>query len=154
MMIRLCVGLLIAAFAWSLAGPPLNACASEPASKDDITGRWHNRNGAFEIYTDNGKLNARIVSLREPLAPDGQVKTDIHNPDPSKHRRPIIGMVFMTGFTPAGPGRWDHGTIYDPQSGKTYSCTMELQDTDTLKVHGYVLVSAIGRTEIWTRGDL
>jgi uncharacterized protein (DUF2147 family) len=151
-MMRFYFAFLIAAFAWGFARLPANARASEPARPDQVVGRWHNQDGAFEIYEESGKLNAKIVGLREPLAPDGRAKTDIHNPDASKRSRPIIGLVFMTGFAPAGPGKWDHGTIYDPQSGKTYSCTMELERTDTLKVHGYVLLSAIGRTEVWTRG--
>lgn len=152
-MIRFYVGLLFAAIMWGFAGWAIDARASEPAPASNIAGRWHNRDGTFEIFAESGKLNAKIVALREPLTPDGRIKTDIHNPDASKRGRPIVGMVFMTGFTPAGPGTWDHGTIYDPQSGKTYSCTMELQGTDTLKVHGYVLLSAIGRTETWTRGE-
>jgi uncharacterized protein (DUF2147 family) len=152
-MIRFYIGLLFAALAWGFAGLSTVAGASEPTWTDNVAGRWHNQDGTFEIYADSGKLNAKIVALREPLAPDGRVKTDIHNPDASKRSRPIIGMVFMTGFTLAGPGKWDHGTIYDPQSGKTYSCTMQLEGANTLKVHGYVLLSAIGRTEIWTRGD-
>jgi uncharacterized protein (DUF2147 family) len=118
-----------------------------------VTGLWKNEDASFQLYEENGKLNAKIVSLREPLAPDGKQKTDIHNPDASKHSRPIIGMVFMTGFTPAGSGKWDNGTIYDPKSGNTYSCNMELEGPNTLKVRGYVGISLIGRTETWKRAD-
>jgi uncharacterized protein (DUF2147 family) len=118
-----------------------------------VTGLWKNDDASFELYEENGKLNAKIVNLREPLTPDGKQKTDIHNPDASKHSRPIIGMVFMTGFTPAGSGKWDNGTIYDPKSGNTYSCNMELDGTNTLKVRGYIGISLIGRTETWKRAD-
>ena len=124
--------------------------ASDSAS---ATGLWKNEDASFEVYEENGKLNAKIVSLREPLAPDGRQKTDIHNPDASKHNRPIIGLVFMTGFSPAGPGKWDKGTIYDPKSGNTYSCNMELDGPNTLKVRGYIGISLLGRTEIWKRAN-
>ena len=123
------------------------------ADSSSVTGLWKNEDASFEVYEENGKLNAKIVSLREPLAPNGQKKTDIHNPDASKHSRPIIGMVFMTGFTPAGSGKWDNGTIYDPKSGNTYSCNLELEGANTLKVRGYIGVSLIGRTETWKRAD-
>jgi uncharacterized protein (DUF2147 family) len=123
---------------------------AEPAS---ATGLWKNEDASFEVYEENGKLSAKIVSLREPLAPDGREKTDVRNPDASKHSRPIIGLVFMTGFTPAGPGKWENGTIYDPKSGNTYSCNMELEGANTLKVRGYIGLSMIGRTEIWKRAD-
>jgi uncharacterized protein (DUF2147 family) len=123
------------------------------ADSPSVTGLWKNQDASFEIYEENGKLSAKIVSLREPLAPDGEQKTDIHNPDAGKHSRPIIGMVFMTGFTSAGSGKWGNGTIYDPQSGKTYSCNMELEGMNTLKVRGYIGISLIGRTEIWKRAN-
>jgi uncharacterized protein (DUF2147 family) len=123
------------------------------ADSPSAIGLWKNEDASFEIYEENGKLNAKIVSLREPLAPDGEQKTDIRNPDAGKHSRPIIGLVFMTGFTPAGSGKWDNGTIYDPKSGKTYSCNIELEGMNTLKVRGYIGISLIGRTEIWKRAD-
>ena len=123
------------------------------ADSRSVTGLWKNEDASFEVYEENGKLNAKIVSLREPLAPDGKQKTDIYNPDAGKHSRPIIGLVFMTGFTPTGSGKWGNGTIYDPKSGNTYSCNMELQSTDTLKVRGYIGVSLIGRTETWKRAN-
>jgi uncharacterized protein (DUF2147 family) len=123
------------------------------ADSPSVTGLWKNEDASFEVYEENGKLNAKIVSLREPLAPDGRQKTDIHNPDAGKHSRPIIGLVFMTGFTSTGSGKWGNGTIYDPKSGNTYSCNMELQGTDTLKVRGYIGVSLIGRTETWKRAN-
>jgi uncharacterized protein (DUF2147 family) len=123
------------------------------ADSPSVTGLWKNEDASFEVYEENGKLNAKIVSLREPLAPDGRQKTDIHNPDTGKHGRPIIGMVFMTGFTPTGSGKWGNGTIYDPKSGNTYSCNMELEGMDTLKVRGYIGVSLIGRTETWKRAN-
>jgi uncharacterized protein (DUF2147 family) len=123
------------------------------ADSSSVIGLWKNEDASFELYEENGKLNAKIVSLVEPLTPDGKEKTDIHNPDANKHSRPIIGMVFMTGFTPAGSGKWDNGTIYDPKSGNTYSCNMELEGANTLKVRGYIGISLIGRTQIWKRGN-
>lgn len=123
------------------------------ADSSSVTGLWKNEDASFEIYEESGMLSAKIISLREPLTPEGKEKTDIRNPDSSKHARPIIGMVFMSGFTPAGSGKWQHGTIYDPKSGNTYSCSLELQGADTLKVRGYVGISLIGRTEVWKRAN-
>ena len=46
------------------------------------------------------------------------------------------------------------GDIYDPESGKTYSSFfIHLKDKNTLKVRGYVGISLLGRTEIWTRTE-
>lgn len=57
----------------------------------------------------------------------------------------------MTGASPDGPGKWDGGTGYDPKTGNTYSVSLESDGGDTLKVKGYLTVSLIGRTEVWTR---
>jgi len=116
-----------------------------------VLGLWKNEDATFEIFENEGKLGARIVALREPLTSDGKEKTDIHNPDASKHGRPIVGIVFMSGFTPAGPGKWEHGAIYDPKSGNTYSCSMEQEGSDKIKVRGFIGVSLIGRTDVWSR---
>jgi uncharacterized protein (DUF2147 family) len=48
-------------------------------------------------------------------------------------------------------GTWENGEIYDPKSGKTYSCVMKLESADKLSIRGYMGISLIGRSEVWTR---
>jgi len=48
-------------------------------------------------------------------------------------------------------GIWDDGTIYDPKSGKTYSCQITLKSANILEVKGYIGFSLIGRTVEWTK---
>jgi uncharacterized protein (DUF2147 family) len=86
-----------------------------------------------------------------PKTPEGKEKTDIYNPDPAKRSMPIIGLVFMSGFVEKSDTRWDEGTIYDPRSGNTYSCFMELESPEKIKVRGFIGVSLLGRTEYWSR---
>jgi uncharacterized protein (DUF2147 family) len=50
-----------------------------------------------------------------------------------------------------GSGHWSGGTIYDPDSGRTYSCRFELLEQDRLKVRGFLGLSLLGRTQVWTR---
>ena len=50
-----------------------------------------------------------------------------------------------------GGNTWAKGTIYDPEDGKTYKCKMTLTDPKTLGVRGYIGISLIGRTTVWTR---
>ena len=80
----------------------------------------------------------------------GKAKIDRENPDKSKRNTPIMGLVFMEGFSFDGK-IWSGGTIYDPDNGKTYKCKITLVNDKKLKVRGYIGVSLIGRTEIWTR---
>jgi uncharacterized protein (DUF2147 family) len=114
-------------------------------------GQWKNGDATFEIFESDGRLGAKIVALKEPKTPQGEEKKDIHNPDPQKRSRPIIGLVFMSGFTKKSDTRWENGTIYDPKSGNSYSCLLELEGADRIKVRGFIGISLIGRTDIWTR---
>ncbi|HEY1477762.1 MAG TPA: DUF2147 domain-containing protein [Chthoniobacterales bacterium] len=114
-------------------------------------GFWKNEDATIEIYESKGKLEGKVASLNQQYTTDGQEKTDIHNPALGKRSRPLIGLVFMTGFTPASPGRWKHGTVYDPKSGNTYSSILEYDGGDTLRLRGYIGISLIGRTAVLTR---
>jgi uncharacterized protein (DUF2147 family) len=57
----------------------------------------------------------------------------------------------MLGFKYAGSKTWKDGTIYDSESGKTYSCNVKMVDENTLEVRGYVGISMIGRTDTWKK---
>jgi uncharacterized protein (DUF2147 family) len=81
----------------------------------------------------------------------GKPKTDTPNPDPKLRSRPRLGMVFMQGFTYEDDNKWDNGKIYDPESGKTYSCYMKMESANTMEVKGYIGFSLIGKSQTWTR---
>ena len=121
---------------------------------DDITGIWQthgDKPAKISIYKNGGKYYGKIVYLQFPLK-DGKPLTDINNPDKSKQTQPILGLEILKDFR-FDEDEWNKGEIYDPQSGKTYSCTLSLKDNQTLKVHGYVGISLLGRTDIWTRAN-
>ncbi|MFN5760608.1 MAG: DUF2147 domain-containing protein, partial [Sphingobacteriales bacterium] len=63
----------------------------------------------------------------------------------------ILGLINVWGFTYTSKGVWDDGNIYDPKNGNTYSCTIKLTNPNTIEVRGYIGVSLIGRTDVWTR---
>ena len=115
-------------------------------------GTWTNedKEARVEIYKCGSKLCDKIVWLKEPLR-DRKPKLDRSNPDKNLQTRPILGLVFMQNFEPDGDNKWDNGTIYDPKSGKTYSCYMKVLDKDQMEVKGYIGISLIGRTQNWTR---
>ena len=64
-----------------------------------------------------------------------------------------MGLEIIKGFQFAGGNVWKNGTIYDPDSGKTYSAKATLVSTTELNLRGYVGVSMFGRTEKWTRAN-
>ena len=115
-------------------------------------GTWTNeeKEAHFEIYKCGAKLCGKIMWLREPLR-DGKPKLDKNNPDKNLQNRPILGLIFMRGFVPGRDHKWDDGTIYDPQSGKTYSCYLKVRNKNQMEVKGYIGISLLGRTQNWTR---
>lgn len=119
---------------------------------DDVLGQWYSENNEslIEIYKTGNKYYGKIIWLKEPLR-DGKPKLDDKNPDEKLRSRPIIGLVILKDFVFDGEKEWSDGKIYDPKSGKTYSCYMELENRDKLKIRGYIGISLIGRTTYWTR---
>lgn len=121
---------------------------------DDIVGVWKNGEGTgmIKISKNGDKYQGKIVWLKEPNDPEtGKPKVDKNHPDESVRSRPVLGLINTWGFVYKGDGEWDEGKIYDPKNGNTYDCTIKLKDPNTIEVRGYVKISLIGRTDIWTR---
>jgi uncharacterized protein (DUF2147 family) len=60
-----------------------------------------------------------------------------------------VGTQILRNMKPAGSSKWE-GTIYDPQSGRTYESTITLQSPGALRVEGCVLGFLCGG-QTWTR---
>ena len=117
----------------------------------DISGRWLSGDGDgwIDITMTGDGLSGVIAG--SPNASDDRADTDEKNPDPELRDRVLIGLELFAGFDYKGKGKWKDGTIYDPNSGKTYRCIITRVDADTLKVRGYIGVAMLGRTEKWSR---
>ena len=66
-------------------------------------------------------------------------------------RTPVRGYRMLKEFNYSGNDEWGEGTIYGPENGNTYSCTIKMTDENTLDIRGYIGISALGRTDIWKR---
>lgn len=129
----------------------LNAQNSD--NGDKILGVWKTGSGKghIQITKYGDKYGGKIIWLKEPNYADGTPKKDKKNPDPAKQNNPTLGLNNLLGFSYEGKGKYENGSIYDPENGKTYSCVMTLENDNTLKVRGYIGISLIGRTDTWTR---
>lgn len=143
---------ILAAFILLFILSPLCIYAQKEA--DAVMGVWYTgaKQSKIEIYTCGKQYCGRIVWLGEPDT-NGKPKTDKNNPDEKLRSRPIIGMVLMKNFTYSGNNVWEDGEIYNPKSGKTYSCKMTLIDKNTLDLRGFIGISLIGKTDTWTRAE-
>ena len=115
-----------------------------------IVGNWlsEDKEGITTIFENNGKYFGKITWLKKPNDSKGIPFTDSENPDKSKRNQPLIGLLILKDFQYSN-NEWKGGTIYDPESGKTYTCTMWLQESNTLKVRGYW--GLFYQTQTWTK---
>lgn len=121
-------------------------------NKDAVVGKWMNSTGEahIDIYKKGEKYFGKIVWLKESKGEKGIVKTDLKNPVESLRAKPILGLEILRDFV-YEDGKWTDGRIYDPKSGKTYSCNMALKSNGDLNIRGYIGISLIGRTDVWKK---
>jgi len=120
--------------------------------KDDILGKWISASGEgqIEIYKRGDKYFGKLAWIKQPNDENGKPRTDDKNPNENLRNKPILGLEILKNFV-FEDAKWQDGTIYDPKSGKTYSCKLTLKDANQLSIRGYIGVSLIGRTEVWKR---
>jgi uncharacterized protein (DUF2147 family) len=125
------------------------------AQKEKVEGNWMNqeKDAKIEIYkARDGKFYGKIIWLKEPNR-DGKPKTDINNPKESMKATPIMGLLILKAFNKDDDTSYEDGTIYDPKNGKIYSCKITVKDANSLSIRGYIGISLIGRTTVWTRSN-
>lgn len=140
------------------AGPqdtePKTRQGTSPAGRwktvDDVTGK---AKSMIAIWVENGKLYGRIEELIDP---------DPHEPDPRCNRcdgemkgRLLVGLRILWDLRQDGEGeQWSGGKILDPENGKTYKCSITVEDSGRkLKVRGFIGFSILGRTQYWLREE-
>ena len=127
---------------------------SAQADADRLLGVWEPSNGKARVKIEKigPKYYGKIVWLKEPVDPKTQQpKIDKNNPDESLRTVPLKGYRLLKDFSYAGNNSWSEGTIYDPENGSTYSCTISMKDPNTLDIRGYIGISTFGRTDVWKR---
>lgn len=114
---------------------------------DAVEGEWLKDDQSARIklkVTRKGELMGVIAYVKDPKRTH-----DTNNPDASKHKRKLLGLVIVRGFSKDG-AKWSGGTVYDSKSGKTYKGKIWMDD-GKLMMRGYVGVSLIGTTASWTK---
>jgi len=117
-----------------------------------ITGMWKvpdENDGVVksivEIYEKNNKYYGRVAQVL-----DSTKHTHCERCVGELKDKPLTGMEILSGFTKTSNGGTD-GTVMNPGSGKTYSCYLELESPNTLKLRGYIGFPTLGKTLYWTR---
>jgi uncharacterized protein (DUF2147 family) len=130
----------------ALAFAALIAVAAPAQAAKPVTGRWSTVDGKaiVQIAPCGRSLCGHIEKIVKPTP--GRPQTDIKNPDPKLRGKPLVGLALLTGFQDAGD-LWK-GTIYDPESGKSYNSKLTRNPDGTLKVQGCVMF--LCKTQTWT----
>lgn len=121
-------------------------------SAQDVFGVWKTiddtdnvEKSHIEIYEENGKVYGKVIKLLE-----GATATHCDNCEGSLKGAPITGMVLLKDLV-AEDDYYEDGEIIDPATGKVYSCWIQLESADKLKVRGFLGFSVLGRTQYWYR---
>ena len=148
--------LLILTVAFCQTAMAQNTANAATTEGDKIVGIWETGSGKarVKIIKSGNYYYGRIVWLREPNNEEGKPKVDKNNPDESKRQAPLLGMRMLAGFEFKGSNLWEDGTIYDPESGSTYNCKINLEDDNTMNIRGFIGISAFGRTDVWKKLEL
>lgn len=123
----------------------LTSLASSNA--DALLGEWlsQEKDGKIVIFKQGDQYFGKISWGKIPG------KKDTKNPDEKLRNKDLVGAVILKNFKFTGSS-WENGTIYDPNSGKTYDCILKIRDGNkTLDIRGFVGAAMFGRTSTWTR---
>ncbi|MEC3910675.1 DUF2147 domain-containing protein [Sphingobium sp. CR2-8] len=133
-----------AVFAIATLGAALAAMPAQAAQP--VTGRWATVDGKaiVQIAPCGKHLCGKIEKIVKPTP--GRAQTDVKNPDPALQSKPLVGLALLTGFEDGGE-HWK-GTIYDPESGKSYTSKLSRNGNGTLKVQG--CIAFFCKTQTWT----
>jgi uncharacterized protein (DUF2147 family) len=113
---------------------------------DDKTGR---ERGLVRIWEQDGILYGSVAGTIDPA----EAKRTCDKCRDDRHDKPILGLNIIRGMKRDGD-RWAGGQILDPETGKTYRCSMRLQEAGSkLVVRGYLGISLLGRSQIWVRAQ-
>jgi uncharacterized protein (DUF2147 family) len=134
------------------------AAVTLSAQANKITGVWITASDSSSVNIikhTNGKYIGNINWILVPLNDEGKPKVDKNNPDPILAKEPVMGLKLLRKFVyNEKKDRWEDGSIYDPDNGKTYSCYGWFEDGnyDVLYLKGYVLgMKFLGRETVWNR---
>ena len=123
---------------------------------DKIIGTWCSvvKGGNVQIYKTGNGYFGKIVGYSGPPNSNHNQLLDINNPDTSKRKLPLVGLVFLSEFRYDARHKkwWGKLYDYDGPSGKTFNSYLQLNKNGTLDLTGYMGRSWMGlkRTTVLT----
>ena len=113
-------------------------------------GVWQSpsRGAHIEIVPcQDGAICGKLLSATRPKS--NPQLLDIHNKDPAKRDKSMIGQIVFDGFK-GGPMKWTGGRVYNPGDGNYYSGVITLVDNDHMTLKGCAFWF-LCKAQTWTR---
>ena len=107
-----------------------------------------------EIFSCDDALCGRVVWMLVDRDDDGNILTDIYNPDPALRTAPVLGLVIMTGIKPTEEENVWQGRVYNPQDGRSYDFWLTVKSESQITIQGCGLYNLICQTQTWNRAEL
>jgi uncharacterized protein (DUF2147 family) len=104
-----------------------------------------------QIFDCASKMCGRILWLKVPRYPQGQLDRDKSNPNPTLRNRQLCGLTIIWNLQRASPDRWKDGWFYNPDDGKTYRVAARFESSDTIIARIYLGVPLFGETKTLRR---
>jgi uncharacterized protein (DUF2147 family) len=96
-----------------------------------------------EIYEKDGKIFGKVIKLLPKATTDVCLKCP-----GDMDGKSLLEMDILWDLKPY-KDYWSYGQIIDPAKGKVYKLSLWVQDDNTLKLRGYIGISALGRNQTW-----
>lgn len=145
------VGLALAA--WPAAAQ--DAEPAPPEAEPAPYGVWmpEDEESMVEIYSCGEAMCGRVVWMLEGRDENGEILTDIYNPDPAMRSVPVLGLEIMTGITPTDEDKVWQGRVYNPKDGRTYDFWLTVKSEQQITIQGCGLYNLVCQTHTWNRVD-
>ena len=99
-----------------------------------------------EFYKNEGKLNARILKILDP-----DIENLCSKCKGDRKDKNLNGMTIVWNLTRKNDTHYKNGRILDPGNGKIYKCTVKMYPNNLLKIHGYLGIRVLGKSQYWYR---
>ena len=118
-------------------------------------GSWltQDEGSKVEIFDCGEAMCGRVTWLLEEHDKDGNLLTDVYNPNPALRSAPILGLIIMYDIVPTDEeGVWQ-GKVYNPQDGRTYEFWLTVKSESQIIIEGCGLYGLICQKHKWARTD-
>jgi uncharacterized protein (DUF2147 family) len=132
-------------FSLPAASAPASA-AGDSLGEENIIGEWwtEERDGRVAFFkAKTGTYTGRLTWSKKP-------RKDVENEDPKLRTREVVGIILIWKLK-YEDGEFVDGKVYNPEDGGIYSVEVESIDRNTIKVRGFVGISLLGQSQVWTR---